>query len=123
MRDMGNRIRQQRGMGRYFGGRQEFDMARQRANGEDIAFDRDPAKLSKLADIDNEFGRDQAQVHSRHQALAARQYPGLVAMRGEQLQRINNTGRADVSESRGFHCDITSPAGHRHFLELDGGNF
>ncbi len=51
-------------------------------------FDRDPAKLSQFADIDNEFGGDQPQIHRRHQALAARQHLGPVAMRGQQLQRM-----------------------------------
>ena len=71
MRDMRDRIRQQRRMGGDFGGFQEIDMARQRANGEDAALHRDPAKLGEFADIDNEFGGDQPQIHRRHQALAA----------------------------------------------------
>src|SRR6202022_3803718 len=37
-------------------------------------------------------------------------------MRSEQFQRIYDAGRAGVSESRGLHFDMTSPAGYPHFL-------
>ena len=103
MRDMGDRIRQQRSMGCYFRRFQEIDVARQRTDGEDAFLHRNPAQLGQLADIDNEFGRDQAQIHRRQQALAARQHLGPVAMRGQQFQRVCDAGCAGVSESRGFH--------------------
>ena len=85
-------------------------MTRQRADAETPRLHRNPAQLGQLADIDNEFGGDQAQIHRRHQALATRQHLGPVAMRGQQFQRICDAGCAGVSESRGFHFGVTSPA-------------
>ena len=124
MGDMGDSFPQQRGMGFNFGGFQHIDVTGQRANRKDVTIHRNPAKLSQLADVDNEFGGDQAQIHRRHQALAARQYLGLVAMRGQQFQRISDAGCAGVSESRGFHFETTSPARISTFsFGLDGDNF
>ena len=71
VRNMGDRICQQRGKCSDFRRFQDIYVARQPADGEHIASDRDPPKFGKLADIDNQFGRDQAQIHGRHQALAA----------------------------------------------------
>ena len=42
-------------------------------------------------------------------------------MRGQQFQRIRDAGCAGVSESRGFHFGVTSPANYRAFFAgLDG---
>ena len=75
MGDMGNRIRQQGRMGRNFRRSQEIGVACQRTDGDDAFLHHHSAQLVQLADIDDEFGRDQAQIHRRHQALAARQAP------------------------------------------------
>ena len=71
MGDMSNRVRQQRCMRGDFGRFLQIDMARQRTDGEDVTPHRDPAQLGEFADIDDQFGRDQPQIHRRHQALAA----------------------------------------------------
>src|SRR6202035_2479437 len=81
----------------------EIDVPRQRADVKDVALDRDPPQFGDFADIDDEFRRDQTQVHRRHQALATRQQLGAVAVGGEQLQRVDDAGCAGVAESRGFH--------------------
>ena len=65
--------------------------------------DRDAPQFGEPADIDNHFRRYQAQVHRRHQALAARKHLGVLAMNDEQLQRVSDAGGACVAESRGFH--------------------
>jgi hypothetical protein len=44
-------------------------------------------------------------------------------MRGEQFQRIYNAGCAGISESRGFHFDVTSRPDIGIFSRLDGGDF
>ena len=46
-------------------------MAGQRTDSENIAGDGNAAQFGELADIDDQFGRNQAQIHRRHQALAA----------------------------------------------------
>jgi len=46
-------------------------MARQRADVKDIVLYRDAPEFPEFADVDEEFGRDQPQVHRGHQALAA----------------------------------------------------
>ena len=60
MGDMGDRIRQQRSMGRYFRRFQEIGVACQRTDGDDASLHHNPAQLGQFADIDNELGRDQA---------------------------------------------------------------
>ena len=111
MRNVSDRIRQQRRMGRDFGGFQQIDVPGQRADGENLLLHRNSAQLGEATNIDHEFGRDQPQVHRRHQALTARQDLGPVAVTGQQFQRVFDAGRAGVSESRGLHFDMTSPAG------------
>ena len=95
-------------------------MTGQRADPDDTARHRNTAQLGEFADIDDEFGRDQAQIHRGHQALAARQHLRPVAMRFEQLQRIHHAGCACVSESRGFHLAWPPRACWRIFFGLDG---
>jgi len=82
---------------------QEIDVARQGTDAQDIASHPDAAQFGDLADIDDEFRRNQTQVHRGHQALPARQHLRLVPVRHEQLQRVHNAGCACVAESRGFH--------------------
>jgi hypothetical protein len=59
-------------------------------------------QLGDPADIDDQFRRNQTQIHGRHQALTTREHLGIVAMRGEQFQRVHNAGHACVTESRSF---------------------
>jgi hypothetical protein len=100
-----------------------IDMTRQRTDGKDIAPHRDSSQFGDLADIDDEFRRDQTQVHRGHQALAARQHLRLVPVRDQQLQRVRHAGRACVAESRGFHWRDLPGGFFRVFLKgLDGGN-
>ena len=104
MRDMGDRFRQQRRVRGDFG---DFRRSTWRVSApmrRVPSRDRNAAQLSEFADIDDQFRRNQAQIHRRHQALAAGQHLGPVPVRGEQLQRVRNAGCACVAESRGFHC-------------------
>ena len=71
MRDVCDRLGQQRRVSGDISRFQQIDLPRQRTDHERIALDRDPAQLGELADIDDQFRRNQAQVHGRHQALAA----------------------------------------------------
>ena len=88
MRDMGNRLGEQRRMRGDFGRSRQIDMTRQRANSEQFAGHRNAAQFREFADVDDEFGGDQPQVHRGHQALAARKHFCPVAVRGQQFQRI-----------------------------------
>ena len=117
MGDLGHRLLQQRSMRRYLRRLQKIGVARQRTDGEDAFFHRHAAQLSQFTDIDDEFGRYKAQVHRRQQALAARQHPGLFAVRGQQFQRMCDAGCAGVSESRGFHCRRDLPDRISAFLQ------
>ena len=103
MCDMGDRFRQQWRVRRDFRRLQEIGMTGQRTDGEDVAAHRDATQFGNFADIDDQFGRDQPQIHRGHQALAARKHFRPVPMRFEQIQCVCNTGCACVSESRGFH--------------------
>ena len=76
-------------------------MSRQRTDGEDAFLHRHPAQLGQLANIDNEFGRYQTQIHRRQKALAARQHPGLFAMCGQQFQRVCNQAELITIERGG----------------------
>jgi hypothetical protein len=107
---MGNRFRQQRGVRGNFGRSCEIDMARQRADGNNIAAYHDSPQFGDLADIDDQFRRNQTQIHRGHQALAAREHLRLVPVRTEQLQSVHNTGCACIAESRSFHWrDLPRP--------------
>jgi hypothetical protein len=56
-------------------------MAGQRADAKDIAADLTmPCKFGDVADIDQQFRREQTQIHRGHQALAARKHLRAVAM-------------------------------------------
>jgi hypothetical protein len=109
MRDMGDRLRQQWGMRIDFRGSQEIGMARQRANGENAVLHRDAAQLCQLTNINNKFGRYQAQIHRRHQTLTTRQDLGPLAVRCQQFQRVCDAGCTGISESRGFHFGVPLP--------------
>ena len=122
MRDMGNRLGEQRRMRGNFGRPRKIDMTRQRANPEKLAVHRNAAQLGEFADIDDEFGGDQPQVHRGHQALAARKHFCPVAVRGQQFQRIRDAGCACVSESRSFQWRDLPGRILAHFLRLDGGD-
>ena len=82
-------------------------MARQRAYPQGVAGYGNAAQFGKLTDIDDPLRRDQAQVHRRHQALAAGQEFRLVAVGDQHLQGVGHAGGAGVAESRGLHaCDL-----------------
>ena len=103
MRDMGDGLAQQGRVRSDFRRAGKFDMARQRADGEDIAAQGYSLELGDRADIDHQFRTDQPQIHRGHQALATGQQLGAVAMRDQELQRVGDAGGACVGESRGFH--------------------
>ena len=68
---MSDRFRQQRGVRCNFRRSQEINMARQRTDAQNTAPQRNSAQFGDLADIDDEFGGYQTQIHRGHQALAA----------------------------------------------------
>ena len=105
------------------GDRCEIDMARQRADGKDIASYGDSLQFGEPADIDEQFRRHQTQIHRGHQALATRKHLRRIAVRGEQFQRVHNAGCACVAESRGFHGRDLPAGFQRIFCELDGGDY
>ena len=122
MGDMGDGRRQQRGTAITMSGFQEIDMAGQRANGENVLpFTTIPRNSANSPISTISSGRNQAQIHRRHQALAARQDPGLLAMCGQQFQRMCNAGCTCISESRGLHSGVTFPGpAYLLFTGLDG---
>jgi hypothetical protein len=71
MRDMRHRLGQQWRVRCDIRRFQEIDMPGQRADHQRVAAHRDAAQLAEFADIDDQFRRKQAQIHRRHQALAA----------------------------------------------------
>ena len=102
--NMGDGRHQQRRMARDVARSRDLDMPRQRANSQGVAGHGDALQFSDLSDIDDQFGRDQPQIHRWHQALAAGEHFGLVAVGGEQLQSILNARCACIAESRGLHA-------------------
>ena len=84
-------------------------MPRQCADDETLALHRNAAQLPDIADIDDQFWLNQAQVHRGNQALPARKHPRLLTMLDKQFQRIGNAGCACVGESRSLHSGEPSP--------------
>jgi len=111
-------FRQQRGVRGNFGRSCEINMAGQRPDGKDIAAHCDSPQFGDLADIDEQFRRDQTQIHRGHQALAARKHLRLVSVRNEQLQSVHNAGCAGIAESRGFHWRDLPSRILAHFFEI-----
>jgi len=84
-------------------------MPRQRADDERLVLHRNAAQLPDIANVDDQFRRNQAQVHRGNQALAAGKHPRLLTMLNQQFQRIGDAGCACVGESRSFHSGEPSP--------------
>ena len=74
MGDVADRVCEQRRMPRNFRRARQIDMARQRSDPDRIADNRDAAQLGQCADVDDQFGGNQPEIHRRHQALATGQH-------------------------------------------------
>ena len=103
MRHLGDRFSEQRHVGRHLQRSLEVNMARQSTDADNVTFNNDATQLIQFAYIDDQFRRDQTQIHRGQQALAAREHLGSVAVSGKQLQCVRNAACACVAESRGFH--------------------
>src|SRR5499427_2176637 len=64
-----------------------------------VAVEADIAQLIKAPDVDQPFGRGEAQIEQRNQALPAGENLGLSSVSGEGGQRRRQIGRALVFES------------------------
>src|SRR5262249_45141764 len=55
-------------------------------------------------DVDDQLGLRQPHVQDRHQALAAGQDAGVVAVLGQELEHPLEAVRTDIAEPRGLHA-------------------
>ena len=69
----------------------------------------DAGQLVQPADVDQQLGLGQPQLHHRQQRVAAGQQLGVVAVLGQQRQRVLGRLGGDVLERRGDHA-VTSAA-------------
>jgi hypothetical protein len=60
-------------------------------------------ETAQAVDIDNNLGASESQIHERHQALAASENLGIVAVFMKQLERLIERCRREIFEDRGFH--------------------
>ncbi len=109
---------QQGSMGCYFRRFQKIGVARQRTDGEDAFLHQNPRNSANSPISMMSSGAIRRRFIAGSRLWPPRQHLGLLAMRGQQFQRICDAGCAGVSESRGFHFGVTSPANYRHFCGI-----
>src|SRR5207302_868796 len=80
-----------------------LSVARHGADDETAALAPDSRQGFDVVDVDQPRRPGQAEVHQRHQALAAREQLALIAMSGQQLERLVLGARVVVLELRGLH--------------------
>ena len=62
------------------------------------------AEAGQVVDVDEQRGGGEAQLEQRHEALAAREHLGVVAVLGEQRDRLVEGARRRVAEAGGVHA-------------------
>ncbi len=72
-----------------------------------VAVDGDAGQLGQLADVDQDRGHGQPQLHHRQQRVAAGQQLGLVAVLGQQVQRV--AGRRWPARTRTAPGSLSPP--------------
>jgi len=81
----------------------ELHVARERADTDMILRDLDSGESRDAVDVDENFRRREAEIHHRHQALAACEHPRLVLVRGKKHERLGDACRSRVGKARCFH--------------------
>jgi hypothetical protein len=122
MRNMCDCFRQQRRVRANVGRPQEIRVTGERTDPEYVPVHDHSLQLGEVTDVDDDAWRNQAQVHGRHQTLAAGEHLCRLSMGGKQLKRVVNAGWTHISESRGFHGRDLSPADLFWFSGLEVGN-
>ena len=70
-----------------------------------VALVADAGNPGDVVDVDQDRRTRQAEIHRRHQALAARQHPRVPAMLGEKRGRFLDRARREIFEGRWFHAN------------------
>src|SRR2546430_14757220 len=78
-------------------------MAREGSDADETPGDLDAGQGPDAVDVDEDFGRGDAEIHHRHKALAAREHPRVVPVLVEQGERFGNARRPRVGKARCFH--------------------
>ena len=103
MSDMPERLAHQGAMFGDVGGEFEVALARHGAYAQMAVGDRDTAQLLESAEIDEMIGDHVAEVHHRHERLAAGQNLGVRQL-GQQLGGLLELPRRVIIEGSRFHC-------------------
>ena len=85
-------------------------MARERADGHMVSVVADVRQVGQPADVDQHRRRRQPQLHQRQQRVAAGEQLGVVAVLGEQRDRVVGRVGPDVVEQRGNHFPALAAA-------------
>ena len=98
MRDVRRSVMKQRRVLRDQRIGQRFTVARQRADAQPTAIQRDATQFGNVSDVDQGLRRLQSQRQRRHEALAARDIRGVPVSGREQIQRLRDGVRPRVAE-------------------------
>src|SRR5712675_2403170 len=79
-------------------------MARERSDTHETLGDPDTGQGRDAVDVDEDLGRGDAEIHHRHQALAAREHARLVLVFIEQRERFGELRGARVGKAWCFHA-------------------
>ncbi len=78
-------------------------MARERSDTHETLGDLDTGQGRDAVDVDEDLGRGDAEIHHRHEALAAREHPRVTPVFLQQRQRFGDARRSRVRKARCFH--------------------
>ena len=78
------------------------------------------AEAGQVVDVDEQRGGGEAQLEQRHEALAAREHLGVVAVLGQERDRLVEGARRRVAEAGGVHQRLHVRVGDRHREVLVG---
>ncbi len=103
------------GQDRHLGGEQcaplQITVAGQRADRHVVAAVSDVGQVRQAADVDEDGRRGQAELHQRQQGMASGQEFGVVAVLGEERERLVGGAGPQVVESGGDHRFTSPPPG------------
>ena len=87
-------------------------MTGERANDQFVAYHPMRLQLVNAADVDQDSWRDEPQIHHRHQALAAGDNLGVLAMVNEHFDSFGKRAGTRVIHRRSLHAStpIQNPA-------------
>src|SRR2546430_9324170 len=83
-------------------------MAREGSDAHETPGDLDAGQGPDAVDVDEDLGRGDAEIHHRHEALAAGEHPRVILVLGEQRERFGERCGSRIGEARCFHASSST---------------